>query len=37
VTVDGLHIPIRNRINKSLKIVLSGVRRGLRGRDDGAM
>jgi hypothetical protein len=33
--VDGLHIPIWNRIKKPL-IALSGVERGLRGRDEGS-
>jgi hypothetical protein len=33
--VDGLHIPIRDRLKKPLAIALSGVGRGLRGRDDG--
>jgi hypothetical protein len=33
--VDGLHIPIWNRTKKPFAIALSGVRRWLRGRDDG--
>jgi hypothetical protein len=32
--VDRLHIPIWNRTRKPLAIALSGVGRGLRGRDD---
>jgi hypothetical protein len=32
---DRLHIAIWNRIKKPLKIALSGVRRGLRGKEDG--
>jgi hypothetical protein len=32
---DGLHIHIGNRPMKSLAIVLSGLGRELRGRDDG--
>jgi hypothetical protein len=32
--IDGLHIPIWNRTKESLAIALSGVGRGLRGRDD---
>jgi hypothetical protein len=34
--VDEIHIPIRNKTNKPLVIALSGARRGLRARDDGA-
>jgi hypothetical protein len=33
--VDGLHIPVWNRTKKPLSVSLSGVGRGLRGRDDG--
>jgi hypothetical protein len=33
--VGGPHIPICNRTRKPLAIALSGVGRGLRGRDDG--
>jgi hypothetical protein len=33
--VDGLYIPIWNRARKLLAIVLSGVGKGLRRRDDG--
>jgi hypothetical protein len=33
---DGLHIPIWNRTKKPLAIVLSGMGKGLRGRDDGS-
>jgi hypothetical protein len=33
--VDGLHISIRNKTRKPVEIVLIGVGRGLRGRDDG--
>jgi hypothetical protein len=33
--VDGLYIPIWNRIKKPLAIALSRVRRGLTGRDNG--
>jgi hypothetical protein len=33
--VDRIHIPIWNKTKKPLAIALSGVRRGLRGRDDG--
>jgi hypothetical protein len=33
--VDGLHIPIWNRTRKPLGTALSGVGRGLMGRDDG--
>jgi hypothetical protein len=33
--LDELHIPIWNRTKKPLAIALSGVRKGLRGRDDG--
>jgi hypothetical protein len=33
--VDGFHIPVCNRTKKPLAIALSGVGRGLRGRDDG--
>jgi hypothetical protein len=32
---DGLHIPIWSRTKKPLAIALSGVERGLRGRDSG--
>jgi hypothetical protein len=32
---NGLHIPIWDRTKKLLAIALSGVRRGLRGRDNG--
>jgi hypothetical protein len=32
---DELYIPIRNRTKTPLAIALSGVVRGLRGRDDG--
>jgi hypothetical protein len=32
--VDGLHIPVWNRAKKPLAIALSGMVRGLRGRDD---
>jgi hypothetical protein len=32
--VDGFHIPIWNRTKKPLAIALSGLERGLRGRDD---
>jgi hypothetical protein len=35
--VDGLHIPICNRTRKPLAIALSGMGRGLKGRDDRAM
>jgi hypothetical protein len=33
--VDGLHISLRKGTKKPLAIALSGVGRGLRGRDDG--
>jgi hypothetical protein len=33
--VDGLHMPIWNRTNKSLAIALRGTGRELRGRDNG--
>jgi hypothetical protein len=33
--VDGLHLPIWNKTKKPLEIALSGIGRGLRGRDDG--
>jgi hypothetical protein len=33
--VDGIHKPTWNRTKKPLAIALSGVRRRLRGRDDG--
>jgi hypothetical protein len=33
--VDGFQTPIWNRTRKPLVIALSGVGRGLRGRDDG--
>jgi hypothetical protein len=33
--VDGLHTPIWNRNKKPLAIALSGVGKGLRGRDNG--
>jgi hypothetical protein len=33
--VDGLHIPIWNRTKKPLAIALSGMGRGLKGRDNG--
>jgi hypothetical protein len=33
--VDGLHTPIRSKTKKPLAIVLSGMGRGLRGKDDG--
>jgi hypothetical protein len=35
--VDGLHTLIRNITKKPLAIALSGVRRVLRGRDDGVI
>jgi hypothetical protein len=33
--VDGLHIPIWNKTKQTSAIPLSGVGRGLRGRDNG--
>jgi hypothetical protein len=33
--VNGLHIPVGNRTKKPLAIAFSGVRRALRGRDNG--
>jgi hypothetical protein len=35
IYVDGLHIPVCNRTKKPLAIALSGVGRGLTGRDNG--
>jgi hypothetical protein len=35
--VDGLHIPVWNRTKKPLAIALSGARRALMGKDNGAM
>jgi hypothetical protein len=37
VCADGLHVPIWNRTKNPLAIALSGVCRGLRDTDDGAL